>query len=132
MKTAKKRLGVIVLGAAIVLAGCGDEQPDEVSGTGSVETDTYGTEVNAWTEHEQGGQGQNILEYTQSGDALYKIAATFELEFIAGDSGKLGTETGWTIEEMLKTLCANNKDANALGRVGVNTAQEFEETRVAG
>lgn len=225
MKTAKKRLGAIVLGAAIALAGCGDEQPDEVSGTGSVETGTYGTEVNAWTEHEQGGPGQNdqgqntltlgacetpwelanaveaynarngkyyveivdygqeyqdydtaqerlkldlatsngtdiiwlgdlvadelgyagvladlnayltpesrekyltnIVEYTQSGDALYEIAATFELGFIAGDSGKLGTETGWTIEEMLKTFRANNKDANALGSVGVNTAQEL-------
>ncbi|MBD5478977.1 MAG: extracellular solute-binding protein [Lachnospiraceae bacterium] len=67
----------------------------------------------------------NILEYAQTGDALYEIAATFELAFIAGDSGKLGTETGWTIEEMLETFRANNKDANALGGVGVYTAQEL-------
>lgn len=67
----------------------------------------------------------NILEYAQTGDALYEIAASFELGFIAGDSGKLGRETGWTMDEMLKTFRANNKDANALGGVGVNTAQEL-------
>ncbi|MDE5589166.1 MAG: extracellular solute-binding protein [Acetatifactor sp.] len=67
----------------------------------------------------------NILEHAQTGDALYEIAATFGLSFIAGDSRKLGTETGWTMEEMLKTFRANNKDANALGGVGVYTAQEL-------
>lgn len=67
----------------------------------------------------------HILEYAQSGDALYEIAATFELGFIVGDSGKLGAETGWTIEEMLEIFRANNKDANALGNVGVYTAQEL-------
>ena len=67
----------------------------------------------------------NILECAQTGDALYDIAATFELEFIAGDRRKLGTETGWTMEEMLEVFRDNNKDANALGSVGVNTAQEL-------
>lgn len=67
----------------------------------------------------------NILECAQTGDALYEIAATFELGFIAGDSGKLGVENGWTMEEMLGIFRANNKDANALGGVGVYTAQEL-------
>ena len=67
----------------------------------------------------------NILEYAQSGNALYEIAATFELGFIAGKSGKLGSETGWTIEEMLEIFHTYNKDANALGGVGVHTAQEL-------
>ncbi len=67
----------------------------------------------------------NILECAQTGDALCEIAATFGLGFIAGDGGKLGTENGWTMEEMLEIFRANNKDANALGSVGVNTAQEL-------
>lgn len=67
----------------------------------------------------------NILECARTGDALYEIAATFELAFIAGDGGKLGTETSWTMEEMLETFRANNKDANAFGSIGVNTAQEL-------
>lgn len=67
----------------------------------------------------------DILECAQTGDALYEIAATFELGFIAGDSGKLGTGTGWTMDEMLGKFRANNKEANALGGVGVNTAQEL-------
>ncbi len=67
----------------------------------------------------------NILEYAQTGDALYETAATFGLGFIAGDGEKLGTETGWTMDEMLKTFRVNDKDANALGGVGVNTAQEL-------
>ncbi len=71
----------------------------------------------------------NILECVQTGDALYEIAATFELGFIAADttnwpdSGKPGTETGWTMEEMLETFRAGGKDVNALGGVGVYTAQ---------
>ncbi|MDE7222529.1 MAG: extracellular solute-binding protein [Acetatifactor sp.] len=67
----------------------------------------------------------NILGCAQTGDALYEIAATFELGFIAGDSGKLGAETGWTVEEMLGIFRAGDKDANGLGGVGVNTAQEL-------
>ncbi len=67
----------------------------------------------------------NILEYAQTGDALYEIAATFMLGFIAGDSGKLGTETGWAMDEMLQIFRAYNKDANGFGGVGVNTAQEL-------
>ena len=224
MKKLWRTLGTIALGM-ILLAGCGGGQTDETSGAWSVETGSSGTEVNAQTEHEQGGQSQssqgqniltlgasetpwelkyaveaynarngkyyveivdygqeyqdydtaqerlkldlatskgtdiiwvgnlvvdelgyagvladlnayltpevrnkyltNILECAQTGDALYDIAATFELEFIAGDSRKLGTETGWTIEEMLEVFRDNNKDANALGSVGVNTAQEL-------
>ncbi|MDE5747763.1 MAG: extracellular solute-binding protein [Acetatifactor sp.] len=220
MKMVKKRLGAIILGVAIVLAGCGGRQTDEVSGIWSVETDSIGIEDSGQISESQSDQGQkiltlgaletpweltravdaynarngkyyveivdysqeyqdydaakerfkldlaasrgtdiiwvgdlvadelgyagvladlntyltsesrekyltNILECVQTGDALYEIAATFELGFIAGDSGKLGTETGWTIEEMLKTFRANNKDANALGGVGVYTAQEL-------
>lgn len=67
----------------------------------------------------------NILECAQTGDALYEIAATFELGFIAGDSEKLGAENGWTMEEMLGIFRVNNKDANALGGVGIYTAQEL-------
>lgn len=67
----------------------------------------------------------NILECVQTGEALYEIAATFELGFIAGDSAKLGAKNGWTVEEMLEIFRANNKDANALGGVGVYTAQEL-------
>lgn len=221
----KKRVGAIILGTAIVLAGCGGGQTDETSGAWSAATGISGTEVNAQTEYGQSGQGQssqgqkiltlgaydtpweltnavdaynagnrkyhveivdyaqkfqdydtarerlmlelaaskgtdiiwvgdmvadelgyagvladlstyltpdtkekyltNILEYAQTGNALYEIAATFGLEFIAGDSGKLGTETGWTMEEMLETFRVANKDANALGGVGVYTAQEL-------
>lgn len=221
----KKSFGAIILGTAIVLAGCGGGQADEASGTWSAATGSSGTEVNTQTEHGQSGQGQisqgqkiltlgayetpweltnavdaynagngkyhveivdyaqkyqdydtarerlrldlaaskgtdiiwvgdmvadelgyagvltdlstyltpdtkekyltNILEYAQTGDALYEIAATFELGFIAGDSGKLGTETSWTMEEMLETFRVANKDANALGGVGVYTAQEL-------
>lgn len=220
MKMVKKRLGAIVLGAAIVLAGCGDRQTEESSGTWSAEAGSSGTEDHGESGQSQSSQGQsiltlgacetpweltnavdaynarngkyyvqivdyvqeyqdydtakerfkldmvtsngtdiiwmgdlvadelgyagvladlntyltpenrekyltNILECAQTGDALYEIAATFELGFIAGNSGKLGTETGWTIEEMLKTFHADNKDANALGGVGVYTAQEL-------
>lgn len=225
MKPMKKSFGAIILGTAIVLAGCGGGQADEASGTWSAATGSSGTEVNTQTEHGQSGQGQisqgqkiltlgayetpweltnavdaynagngkyhveivdyaqkyqdydtarerlrldlaaskgtdiiwvgdmvadelgyagvltdlstyltpdtkekyltNILEYAQTGDALYEIAATFELGFIAGDSGKLGTETSWTMEEMLETFRVANKDANALGGVGVYTAQEL-------
>ena len=67
----------------------------------------------------------HILEHAKTGDALYEIASTFSLEFIAGDSRKLGTETGWTMEDMLETFRVSNKDANALGGVGVYTAQEL-------
>lgn len=67
----------------------------------------------------------NILQCAQTGDALYEIAGTFELGFLAGDGGKLGTGQDWTVEEMLEIFRANNKDANALGGVGINTAQEL-------
>jgi len=67
----------------------------------------------------------NILEDAQTGDALYEIAAAFTLSFLAGDSRKLGTETGWIMEEMLAAFRADGKDANSLGNVGVNTAQEL-------
>jgi len=66
----------------------------------------------------------NILEYGQTGDSLYEMAATFELGFIVGSREKLGVETGWTMEEMLETFRAAGKDANGLGGVvGVYTAQ---------
>lgn len=65
----------------------------------------------------------NILECAQTGDKLYEIAATFTVGFIAGPPSKLGGETGWTIDEMLEMFRTYNKDANALGGVGINTAQ---------
>lgn len=67
----------------------------------------------------------NILDCAQTGDALYEMAATFELGFIAGDSGKLGAENGWTVADMLEIFRANDKDADALGGVGIYTAQEL-------
>ncbi len=71
----------------------------------------------------------NILECAKTGDALYEIAATFELGYIAAGPTRLpegekpGTDTGWTMEEMLETFRAAGKDANGLGGVGVYTAQ---------
>lgn len=223
MKTMKNRFGAIVLGTAIILAGCGVEQTDGDSGVHPVMTDGSGTDSSGIESSGTDGQGQsdqgqtiltlgtyetpweltyavdaynarngryhveivdylqedydydaakerlkldlsvskgtdiiwmgsmiadelgyagvladlntyltpdtkekyltNILDFAQTGDALYEIAATFVVGFIAGDSGKLGTETGWTMEEMLGTFRANGKDANGLGGVGVNTAQ---------
>lgn len=210
MSAVKKRFGAIVLGAAIVLTGCGGGQTDGASGNRSVTAGSSGTEdqeqtiltlgtcetswelTNAvdaynaqngkyfvelvdysredmdydaawerlkldlaaskgtdliWVQRmvadELGYAGvladlnayltpetkekylTNILEYGQTGDALYEIAATFELGFIAGDGGRLGMETGWTMEEMLGTFRAAGKDANALGGVGVYTAEDL-------
>lgn len=217
MEMVKKKLWAIVLGVAIVLAGCGDGQADGISDVQPVEAGGVNTESIGQSSQEQSGEKftltlgtcetpweltravdaynakdekyyveivdysqkyqdydtaqerlkldmatkkgtdiiwvgslvadelgyagvladlnayltprekylTNILEYAQSGNALYEIAATFELGFIAGNGGKLGTETGWTMEEMLETFHANNKDANALGGVGVYTAQEL-------
>ena len=69
----------------------------------------------------------HILECAQTGDKLYEIAATFEIGFIAGNPSKLGEKTGWTIEEMLETFRANNKDANGIGNAWENIAEDMVE-----
>lgn len=60
----------------------------------------------------------NILECARTGEALYDISPAFTLEFIAGDGSRIGFETGWTMEEMLKSFEKEGRDGSALGRGG--------------
>lgn len=56
----------------------------------------------------------NILDAAQTGDALYEMAPSFSLYTIVGDSSRLGTENGWTLEEMLESFGKNDKGSEAL------------------
>ena len=69
----------------------------------------------------------NILDCAQTGGALYEIAPVFGVSGLIGDGGKLGMETGWTMEEMLAVFKKYGKDANAWGSQGVYTAETLVE-----
>ena len=56
----------------------------------------------------------NILDAVQTGDALYEMGPSFSLWTIVGDSSRVGSGNGWTLEEMLKCFEKNGKDAEAL------------------
>lgn len=67
----------------------------------------------------------NILECTQTGDALYEISPAFALEFIVGDGSRIGMENGWTLEEMMESFEKNGRDESALGKGGVRTVAQL-------
>ena len=56
----------------------------------------------------------NILDAVQNGDALYEMGPSFSIWTIVGDSSRLGTENGWTLEEMLQSFKKNGKGSEAL------------------
>ncbi|MCH5270914.1 MAG: hypothetical protein J1E83_09220 [Lachnospiraceae bacterium] len=60
----------------------------------------------------------NILECTQTGEALYEISPAFCLELIVGDGSKIGMGNGWTLEEMLDSFEQNGRGATALAKGG--------------
>lgn len=59
----------------------------------------------------------NILDAAQAGDALYELGPSFSIWTIVGDSARLGTENGWTLDEMLQGFEKNGKGSEALAGI---------------
>lgn len=56
----------------------------------------------------------NILDAVQTDGALYEMGPSFSIWMIVGDSSRLGTENGWTLEKMLQSFEKNGNGSEAL------------------
>jgi len=64
------------------------------------------------TELGRGSFMPNLLEAASTGDSLYELPFRFSLYVTAGDANRLGTELGWTFDDLLRILEDTNFDGS--------------------